>query len=1003
MQADRVSQERRDEREPHEAARLDAPEQPRRERARHHRPEERVVRDQERRLERLEALHPDLVPGARRDPAQVEPAVADEPDRASLDVGGAVARGGVRHLDAQLALRELRDLPGEVGDEPGLRLLREGVGRGQAQHHRPGGAAGLVGRTRAVAGAARRRRPRERERDGDEWQRPGSCVLTATHPADLTTAPARPPRGQPQDRAEGHNRHVDKKWALGPAVAAAAVVGYAVVATAVTLGGTPPTSYAAASRVAHAAGLAAGLGLLAAGLLALSEPRRRRLGVLATLAGIAWFGPDWESWDGGPALIRSLGAVAAPLFLALIVHVALTFPTARSGRSVDRAAFVAVYVLVATATIGRALVREPFLDPACWRSCLDNSFLVHADQRLRARRRRPLARLDGRDRARAGGARRMRASRARPRRAAACSSPVRQRARWSPSPRPRTRSRSGTIRSRTRGSRSGGRCTSPSRRRSAPSRSRSDGASPTCGAYVRPSGSWRPSSRTERAACRRDSVPRWATRNSRSSTGSPADRASSTRRATRRRRSPAAARRRRSSAAASRSPSCSTTPRCSTSPSSGARSARPPGSRSTTSACRRSGSRRSRLRESRARIVEAGDEERRRLERDLHDGAQQRLLALSYRLRLARAAAGADTDPAVVALLSESADEVQLALDELRDLAHGIFPAVLAEAGLASALETLADIAPLPVELSRFPADRLPAPVEAAAYATVAEAVADASTRGASYVEVSARRDRGRLVVAAEDDGAARDTAPMRIADRVGALGGAVAVEAVAAGGADPVRVVVADDDLLTRQGIVHLLEQAGIDVVAQAGDADELLRRVRLARPDGVVVDIRMPPTHTDEGLVAAKHDPRASTRRSACSCCRSTSSRATRCGCSRSRPERVGYLLKERVFDAVNLVDALRRLADGETVVDPTIVSRLLGRRRRVDPLEELTDREREVLALVAEGLSNHAIATRLFVADRTVEAHVTQIFQKLGLGPDADSHRRVLAVLAYLRASR
>jgi DNA-binding NarL/FixJ family response regulator len=117
---------------------------------------------------------------------------------------------------------------------------------------------------------------------------------------------------------------------------------------------------------------------------------------------------------------------------------------------------------------------------------------------------------------------------------------------------------------------------------------------------------------------------------------------------------------------------------------------------------------------------------------------------------------------------------------------------------------------------------------------------------------------------------------------------------------------------------------------------------------------------------------------------------------------PERVGYLLKERVFDVAILVDALRRLADGETVIDPTIVSRLVGRRRREDPLAALTEREREVLALVAEGLSNKAIAGRLFVTERTVEAHVKQIFLKLRLDVNPESHRRVLAVLAYLRAA-
>ncbi len=213
-------------------------------------------------------------------------------------------------------------------------------------------------------------------------------------------------------------------------------------------------------------------------------------------------------------------------------------------------------------------------------------------------------------------------------------------------------------------------------------------------------------------------------------------------------------------------------------------------------------------------------------------------------------------------------------------------------------------------------------------------------------------------------------------------------------------RVVVADDDLLTRAGIVHLLERAGIDVVEQAGDADALLRHVDLARPDAVVVDIRMPPTHSDEGLAAAQtiHARNADVGILVLSQYIEPSY-ALRL--LEDRPERVGYLLKERVFDGVVLVDALRRLADGETVVDPTIVARLLGRRRRVDPLGSLTHREREVLALLAEGLSNRAIAGRLFIAERTVEAHVTQIFQKLGLNESTESHRRVLAVLAYLRA--
>jgi DNA-binding NarL/FixJ family response regulator len=212
-------------------------------------------------------------------------------------------------------------------------------------------------------------------------------------------------------------------------------------------------------------------------------------------------------------------------------------------------------------------------------------------------------------------------------------------------------------------------------------------------------------------------------------------------------------------------------------------------------------------------------------------------------------------------------------------------------------------------------------------------------------------------------------------------------------------RVVVADDTMLTREGIVRLLGDAGIEVVAQAADAQGLLHQVRLTRPDVALVDIRMPPTHTDEGLVAAQairaEHPQVGVL---------VLSQYVEPGYAlrllQDHPERVGYLLKERVFDIATVIDALRRIGDGEMVIDPTIVARLVGRRRRTDPLAALSQREREVLGLVAEGLSNRAIAARLYVTERTVEAHVTQIFHKLRLPESPDQHRRVLAVLAYLR---
>ena len=178
-------------------------------------------------------------------------------------------------------------------------------------------------------------------------------------------------------------------------------------------------------------------------------------------------------------------------------------------------------------------------------------------------------------------------------------------------------------------------------------------------------------------------------------------------------------------------------------------------------------------------------------------------------------------------------------------------------------------------------------------------------------------------------------------------------------------------------------------------------MRLVRGTRPDAAIVDIRMPPTHTDEGLVAASMI-RTELPDVAVLILSQYIEPSYALRLLEEHPERVGYLLKERVFDVALLVDALRRLGDGETVIDPTIVSRLVGRRRRQDPLEELTAREREALELVAEGLSNKAIAARLVVTERTVEAHVKQIFMKLNLDVSPESHRRVLAVLAYLRAA-
>ncbi|MFZ0625813.1 MAG: response regulator transcription factor [Acidimicrobiia bacterium] len=212
-------------------------------------------------------------------------------------------------------------------------------------------------------------------------------------------------------------------------------------------------------------------------------------------------------------------------------------------------------------------------------------------------------------------------------------------------------------------------------------------------------------------------------------------------------------------------------------------------------------------------------------------------------------------------------------------------------------------------------------------------------------------------------------------------------------------RVVVAEDVMLTREGIVHVLTAAGIEVAAQASDASGLLRAVTIEAPDIAVVDIRMPPTHTDEGITAARRLREIQPGIGVLVLSQFLESTYA-LELLEDHPEATGYLLKDRVFDSAVLVDTLNRIMDGETVVDPTIVARLFGRRRRQDPLDALTPREKEVLSLVAEGLSNKGIADRLYVTERTVEAHVTQVFLKLALDHSPHSHRRVMAVLAFLR---
>ena len=210
-------------------------------------------------------------------------------------------------------------------------------------------------------------------------------------------------------------------------------------------------------------------------------------------------------------------------------------------------------------------------------------------------------------------------------------------------------------------------------------------------------------------------------------------------------------------------------------------------------------------------------------------------------------------------------------------------------------------------------------------------------------------------------------------------------------------RVVIAEDEALLREGLARLLADAGLDVASSVGDPAGLLRAVVSYEPDVAIVDIRMPPTHTDEGLMAAGQIHRAHPGTGVLVLSHHVDS-AYAMRLLQEAPQRAGYLLKDRVADVSALLDAVHRVAAGDCVVDPTIVSRLFARRRALD---ELSRRELEVLALVAEGRSNQAICDRLFLSTKTVEGHIRQIFLKLGLRDAPEDHRRVLAVLTYLRS--
>jgi DNA-binding NarL/FixJ family response regulator len=213
------------------------------------------------------------------------------------------------------------------------------------------------------------------------------------------------------------------------------------------------------------------------------------------------------------------------------------------------------------------------------------------------------------------------------------------------------------------------------------------------------------------------------------------------------------------------------------------------------------------------------------------------------------------------------------------------------------------------------------------------------------------------------------------------------------------VRVVIAEDSLLFREGLARVLAEAGFEVAAQAGDAASLHHAVIHTKPDVAIVDVRMPPTQTDEGARAAKQIRERYPEIGLLVLSQVVEARHALDLLSES-PEGFGYLLKDRVMDLDEFLDAVRRVGRGGTAIDPQVIAQLFGRRRAEDPLSDLTPREREVLSLMAEGRSNRGICDKLVLSPKTVESHVNNIFTKLRLAPAPDDHRRVLAVLAYLR---
>ena len=560
---------------------------------------------------------------------------------------------------------------------------------------------------------------------------------------------------------------------LARLAAGAVAVAYGFGALAAARGPGELTTYAGPSELAAALAVTAGLALVLAGVVTSLARRSGRIGDLALLAGYLWFAPLWAGWKGGPPLVLSLGTLAAGFAFPLLLHIVVASPAGVLGSKGVRALVLAVYFEAAFSALGRALFRDPFFDPTCWDNCTDNIFLVRslpdlasaiqdADLWFAAASAAGLAAVCVR-------------------RLTAASGPAR-RALW-----PvlaggvalagatiahsiaLTRVRvedpgDGTfqaifvvgcaavigialglpwalvqarIQRRSIARIVSGLGEAPAPGSLEPALARAIGDPELRIAYWLPSAQRYVDARGEPVQQPEPSSGRAITRLVRD--GRPV-------------------------AVVTHAGAVGELER-------------------EIGAAVRLALENERLqaevlaqlhdlRVSRNRIVETGDAERRRLERDLHDGAQQRLLALSYDLRLARAGAAADGDEELARMLAVAGDETVTALDELRELAHGIYPAILTEAGLAPALEALADEAPLPVELDELTLERQPPAVETTAYVLLAEAIDDAARRGSPFLSVRVRNADGRLCITAHDEGRPRSGQLAHLADRIGALGG---------------------------------------------------------------------------------------------------------------------------------------------------------------------------------------------------------------------------------------